>query len=533
MIPDRKQQSGNRPISLSPSKMNYGNKSKYFENERQSIEYYKKIINESVHKRSGTSYVNCDWKNKIPFVEPNKSFIRNDSIPISDLKQSNEGATKKTPSDIHEEEENKLSLNKSIIKETNENLKVQDINERSGEFSLMSKNNTLLFYYLSNMIKQICKEEKKTELKLDDNFDNIFRKDVNDQFVNPDSLQVFRMYPTRWIGGKIPYKISINDEQLKKKIDSAIRLFNQTKIIIFTKYERYLHDDYINFVSNENKYSPDPPITGRYPGENKIGLMNNDTVERITHSLMHALGFLHEDINNEGIYRNYSTINLDPNTKKEEFSPSIGPYYNDSIMNFPPCPNQLSTINAGHDIVRGNKAKPSLGFKLNESDINKIKYFYGKNLCTFDGFKSFYDSPSYDIKYFQPYFECKTCWGTNSTFYICVFCAEMHHLKHDKIYVNFEEVIGKKLQIMCSCGKSKHSIGCTKKISTSQMSQVAYKCKTCHILNKNMPDSIMPRICYQCSIKCHFEHEIIEGDNEKFYCGCGNKYPSPCYLQSK
>lgn len=151
------------------------------------------------------------------------------------------------------------------------------------------------------------------------------------------------------------------------------------------------------------------------------------------------------------------------------------------------------------------------------------------NLCSFDGYKS----SGTNTKYYQPYYTCKTCWGNKNEFYICVFCADIHHFEHDKVYTNLQVAISKRIQIVCNCAKNKHKIGCTKIITNEiQVLQPVYKCQTCHELNKRKNTETISRICYQCSIKCHKGHKIIEEDMQKFFCGCGkSSYITACYMK--
>lgn len=40
------------------------------------------------------------------------------------------------------------------------------------------------------------------------------------------------------------------------------------------------------------------------------------------------------------------------------------------------------------------------------------------------------------------------------------------------------------------------------------------------------------KLCYQCSIKCHKGHKIIEEDMQKLFCGCGKPdYITACYMK--
>lgn len=307
----------------------------------------------------------------------------------------------------------------------------------------------------------------------DDNFDAIFRNDINDRFVNLDRIKFFRMHPTRWHSGKVPFIKSFNNCTLSDQLKKALYAFLRTKNVRFIEYNKDKDRDYINFIQQIGDEIIFPKL-GRHPGENKIYLMQNDSAKRITHLMMHALGFLDEMVH-EGINRNYVCERAsDGLSLSALLAPSIGPYDRDSIMLEYQC-YSIGTIS----IVSVPKSANFTG--LVKSDIEKVNFFYGSNLCSFDGYKS----SGTNTKYYQPYYTCKTCWGNKNEFYICVFCADMHHFEHDKVYTNLQVAISKKIQIVCNCAKDKHKIGCTKIITNEiQVLQPVYKCQTCHELNK-------------------------------------------------
>lgn len=69
--------------------------------------------------------------------------------------------------------------------------------------------------------------------------------------------------------------------------------------------------------------------------------MQNDTVERIIHLIMHALGFL-EETDHEGICQNYiSERDSDGISLKVQLTPSVGPYDPLSIMHKSTCYSQI------------------------------------------------------------------------------------------------------------------------------------------------------------------------------------------------
>ncbi|OMJ79114.1 hypothetical protein SteCoe_20936 [Stentor coeruleus] len=428
------------------------------------------------------------------------------------------------------------NYDEKLNRETNIHSKVSNIENTLANEKNYHERNLTLFNVEDEEIKNAienarfhCGSSHDGEI---DNFDYIFRKDINDQFINLDRLRFFRMYPTRWHNGKVPFIISFNNKNLKEQLEIAKKAFLRTEKVRFQDYNKNNHPDYINFIQKTENQSIKPKF-GRHPGENVIMLRENDRAERIIHLMMHALGFLHE-IWSDGIYQNYLCEGDIDNAKLElTFIPSVGPYDSNSIMHYIGCEFMILSPNVG--VQRDNNLRgPKKVFELIESDVDKINFFYGNNQCSFDGYKSPGANTKIPIKYWQPYYICKTCWGDKNEFYVCIFCADLHHFEHDKVYVRFQEAIGKKIEIVCKCGESQHLIGCTKNFTKDHpVLQPVYRCKTCHSLNKRNNSENIPRVCYQCSIKCHIGHEIIKEDNQKFYCGCGNpNYLTACYISA-
>lgn len=233
----------NKLISLSPIKMYSGQKPDIIGDEKQkslSRSPQKESIKQYMHKRTYTSFAGNKEEDKLTLpkiniknnpenFEPKKKLnikgIKSDEKKdneIEEEKKENFGLEQKkslkerqkshskNPSVLSSIEDKPLGAHEENDKNLNYRCGAEPINQKidrsktsknKNEFSLISPCKNILFKNLSILIKKIHSEKKGTEIGLamnmDDNFDDIFRKDVNIQFINPDNLLIFRIYPTR------------------------------------------------------------------------------------------------------------------------------------------------------------------------------------------------------------------------------------------------------------------------------------------------------------------------------------------------
>ena len=110
------------------------------------------------------------------------------------------------------------------------------------------------------------------------------------------------------------------------------------------------------------------------------------------------------------------------------------------------------------------------------------------------------------------WYECHTCWGGDSSYGCCKFCAEECHSGHDLIY----QANGNN----CDCGKYKHRPNVCTYISTEKqfVKQPFYSCYTCFPQPSNY---YQYGCCYQCMKNCHRGHSVKFAGIVKAFCDCG------------
>ena len=124
-----------------------------------------------------------------------------------------------------------------------------------------------------------------------------------------------------------------------------------------------------------------------------------------------------------------------------------------------------------------------------------------KKQCSFDHFKELYRS--------CVYYECYTCWGYNSNYGCCTYCAINHHRGHN---------LNKRSssRFVCDCGRYGHKNPMCTLLSTGPkpVQQNWYHCSDCF-------DNSKLGCCYACSITCHKSHSIYKMGNASSTCDCG------------
>ena len=121
--------------------------------------------------------------------------------------------------------------------------------------------------------------------------------------------------------------------------------------------------------------------------------------------------------------------------------------------------------------------------------------------CNFDRFKELYRRCIY--------YECYTCWGYNSDFGCCTYCAKNHHRGHNLNKASSSHFV-------CDCGRYRHNNPMCTLLSTgpNPVRQNWYHCSDCF----NDPKL---GCCYACSITCHKSHFIYKIGNASSTCDCG------------
>ena len=124
-----------------------------------------------------------------------------------------------------------------------------------------------------------------------------------------------------------------------------------------------------------------------------------------------------------------------------------------------------------------------------------------KMQCSFDRFTELHRS--------CVYYECYTCWGDNSNYGCCTYCANNHHRGHNLNKTSSSRFV-------CDCGRYRHEIPMCTLLSSGPIpvQQNWYHCSDCF----NDPKL---GCCYACSITCHKSHSIYKMGNASSTCNCG------------
>ena len=112
----------------------------------------------------------------------------------------------------------------------------------------------------------------------------------------------------------------------------------------------------------------------------------------------------------------------------------------------------------------------------------------------------------------QDWYECRTCWGEESSYGCCTFCAAQCHAGHRLVQHNSLGIP----HFLCDCGANRHkSAVCTYHSSNRKyVKQPFYRCYTC-FTGPNMG------CCYQCLKHCHKNHRTTYVGNIDAFCDCG------------
>ena len=190
--------------------------------------------------------------------------------------------------------------------------------------------------------------------------------------------------PKLWDKGIVPYEIGNFSDHMVDQIKTSIGVFNKETGLVFR--ERTFEDkDYIHFEGgSKNCYSR----LGKTGGEQIISLSEGCNAQKISHEIMHALGFLHEQ-NREDRDKYLQVLwqNIDPEyhiqfkkipnilmlASKTKFS-----YH--TIMLYPSTafsidPQDYSIVTSEGDPYGTTKDI------LNLTDINRIKLLYKEELA--------------------------------------------------------------------------------------------------------------------------------------------------------
>ena len=163
------------------------------------------------------------------------------------------------------------------------------------------------------------------------------------------------------------------------------------------------------------------------------------------------------------------------------------------------CEGCRENCHSGHRVAYAGVAKAFCDCGLKTC---KIECKLGSK-CSYDQFE--YSKP-------RGYYQCYTCWGGDSCYGVCSYCADKCHSGHRLTYCR----LGEDSQFYCDCGKYKHQQAVCTYVSTNRsfVKQPFYRCRTC------IPDP-SGGCCYQCSKNCHRGHNVEFAGVMRAFCDCG------------
>ncbi|CAD8120317.1 unnamed protein product [Paramecium sonneborni] len=334
-----------------------------------------------------------------------------------------------------------------------------------------------------------------------------------------------------WPGGIIPYIIDKSfTHKMRYNLQQAIQEFqNKTPIRFVNISDEQQYNQYVKYYRNKENASYVLWI-GRSlkEREHAVYINENFTYGTYLHETMHILGFDHEQCRQDR--DNYVTVQfseLDSHNLRFQYQKRgfmIGEYDPYSIMHY--YLNRNMTSKDQYKYITFGQSTC-----LSDGDIKGIQLVYGKSQCTYD---------VYGDKYMeQDYFECITCWGSDSIYGACRACGITCHNGHKLI-------LKKSKSFFCDCGRQNHKIQqqfqnyiyeprkqlsevdfkvnqqvyrCTFDIyGDKYITQDYFECITCW-----GPSSVYGA-CNTCAITCHNGHELIYKKSQPFVtfvCDCG------------
>lgn len=128
-----------------------------------------------------------------------------------------------------------------------------------------------------------------------------------------------------------------------------------------------------------------------------------------------------------------------------------------------------------------------------------------------------YESRGEDY-HLQYWYHCYTCWGGESNYGCCSYCAFNCHRNHHLVYQP-----GKKVTAVCDCGRNDHQQAVCTWHSTRRkyVKQPFYLCFDCFTYIFRTPEDVFEGCCYQCMKKCHAGHNTAYAGILDAFCDCG------------
>jgi hypothetical protein len=324
---------------------------------------------------------------------------------------------------------------------------------------------------------------------------------------------IFTDISWKWPKGEIPYEIDDqilrNHAKIHSRILKAIKNYHDMTIIRLVQRKRFDRD----WVLFKFHHTDTDSEVGRQGHRQEVNIAPWAKTGNIMHEIMHVLGFHHEQSRSDrSLYVNISEADKDRIEDYEIKGFPLGSYDSDSIMHY-----------GNNDILKakswGVGRRIGQRKKFSQGDLKALLYVYSEPQCTYDIFREEY--------FAQTYYECFTCWGPESDYGVCEYCAIKCHEGHKMVRHDYTELADERMKFLCDCGRNKHEIDVCTKVSTNSkyVKQLMYVCYDCLDVEKykKMKRGQQRGICNTCVKRCHAEHKtekigIIEGA-----CDCGKK----------
>ncbi len=165
------------------------------------------------------------------------------------------------------------------------------------------------------------------------------------------------------------------------------------------------------------------------------------------------------------------------------------------------CFQCVINCHAGHNTRFDSITDSSCDCGLECCRVNCI--IPGPLKCTFESRGEDYHS--------QRWYECRTCWGGESNYGCCAYCAFNCHKGHHLVF-------RKNVTAVCDCGRNRHQKAvCTWHSTKSKyVKQPFYRCYDCF-------KGAREGCCFQCVINCHAGHNTKFDSIANPFCDCGLK----------
>ncbi|XP_065916896.1 uncharacterized protein [Dysidea avara] len=309
---------------------------------------------------------------------------------------------------------------------------------------------------------------------------------------------------------------------MKEAILKAIMDFQDKTPVLWTYTYTCNAEYYVKFVETSSGSSS---FVGCIRADQEIKIDSKAPYGTILHEMCHALGMEHEHCRSDrndyvNCYRvihlqdgriEHRSIDEDNNVNYAMVgTPMLGKYDYESLMHYPQIDSgdksdiKLMIIDEKKRHVAGQR----IGFS--NIDLEKIDKMYGKEVCTFDRFGENYRS-------IRVYFQCITCWGSESNYGCCTYCAYKCHKPHNHETKRCKT--NEQIKFVCDCGRNRHAVPMCTLLSTGAkpVKQTWYHCHDCF---KN------PRkgCCYACSQTCHKSHKVTKMGTTSSKCDCGIEF---------